>query len=205
MSDNRTLFGDRYIEHPWILIHLDNAPEKVLDFGCGASPLTYQACHFCKELVAVDLQDAKQRAMPNLTVLKGDILNPDFQLGAHGYDVILNCSTMEHVGIAGRYGVEVEDLEADLKVMCKLGGLLKPGGQMLLTIPVGRDRIVRPYHRIYGERLKDLLHGWEVIEQKFYIKDKGVDIYRKATRKEAVEHEPTDKYYGLGMFVLEVE
>lgn len=76
---------------------------------------------------------------------------------------------------------------------------------MLLTIPIGKDRIVRPYHRIYGERLSDLLHGWKVIEQKFYVKDKGVDIYRRATQKEAVEHEPTDKYYGLGMFVLEVE
>jgi len=90
-----------------------------------------------------------------------------------------------------------------METMSELAFLLKPGGQMLLTIPVGQDRIIRPYHRIYGKRLRDLLDGWKVIEQKFYIKDKGADIYRKATRKEATEHEVTDKYYGLGMFALE--
>jgi len=40
--------------------------------------------------------------------------------------------------------------------------------------------------------------------QKFYIKDEGIDIYRRATREEAVADKPTDRYYGLGMFVLEL-
>lgn len=198
----RTLFGDRYIEHPWVLIHLDFLPERVLDFGCGSTPLTYQACHLCKEITAVDLQDVKQKPMPNLTVLKGDIL--DLKLPVYTFDVILNCSSIEHVGIAGRYGVEEEDLEADIRVMQELAFLLKPGGKMLLTLPVGRDRIVRPYHRIYGQRLDALLHGWRVVEQKFYVKRPGVDIYVRAEREEAVADEPTDKYYGLGLFVLEL-
>lgn len=147
------------------------------------------------------MQDTKQRPMPNLAILKGNIL--DLKLPPHSFDVILNCSSVEHVGIAGRYGVVKEDLEADVRVMRELSHLLVPGGKMLLTLPVGQDRIVRPYHRIYGKRLEHLLNGWRVVEQKFYIKRPGVNIYVQAGREEAVADEPTDKYYGLGLFVLE--
>lgn len=201
MNDIRTLFGDRYVEHPWILSHLDDAPDRVLDLGCGNSPLTAQAAHLCGKLYAVDLQDVRQPDMPNLTVFKGDIRGLNFQ--ADYFDMILNCSTIEHVGIAGRYGVMQDDLDADLEVMAALARVLKPGGRMLLTLPIGKDTIIRPYHRVYGDRLKKLMKGWRVLDWAHYGKPRDSDIYRQMGEEEAIAGSPTDKYYALGLFTLE--
>jgi len=53
--------------------------------------------------------------------------------------------------------------DGDLDAMGILRELLAPGGRMILTIPVGRDQICGPYHRIYGEdRLPRLLDGFGV-------------------------------------------
>lgn len=201
MTDIRTLFGDRYVEHPWVLSHLDDAPDRVLDFGCGNSPLTAQAAHLCGKLYAADLQDVRQPDMPNLTVFKGDISSLNFQ--ADYFDVILNCSTIEHVGIAGRYGVEADEMDADIEAMRALARVTKPGGRMLLTLPVGRDTIIRPYHRVYGERLKMLMvDGWHIWKAIYYGKPPDSDVYRNMGKGEAMDGSPTDKYYALGLFEL---
>jgi len=199
-SNCKTLKGDRDIEYEWVISHVTSRPKQVLDFGCGASKLTSQLAHLCEHVIANDLRSVEQESLPNLKLVVGDILR--ISLPEHYFDLIVNCSTIEHVGLGGRYGVKANDFDADLRAMAKLFTLIKPDGKMILTLPVGQDAVFEPLHRVYGERLNKLLTNWEVIEEKFYTKYPGINVYVEATKDYALTDKPTEKYYSLGLFVL---
>jgi len=55
-----------------------------------------------------------------------DILKVD--LPAKHFDLVINWSTVEHVGLAGRYGVTKSRPDGDLEAMARLRDLMKPGG-----------------------------------------------------------------------------
>ena len=79
------------------------------------------------------------------------------------FDVAVSISSIEHDGL-GRYGDPI-DPNGDLRAMAEFKDLLKPGGLLLLAVPVGADAVVWNAHRIYGrKRLPLLLEGWEVVE-----------------------------------------
>ena len=105
-----------------------------------------------------------------MTFLQGDILELPLEEG--GFDLVLNCSTVEHVGLSGRYGVSEQQDDGDLTAMTRLRALMKPGATMLLTVPVGRDGVFLPLHRVYGKkRLPRLLEGFQVEHSEFWVKD----------------------------------
>lgn len=85
----------------------------------------------------------------------------------NSFDVAFSVSSFDHDGL-GRYGDPL-DPTGDLKAMSRAMGLLKPGGIMLLTVPIGPDLVVWNLLRRYGTiRLPLLLQGWEVVERYFW-------------------------------------
>lgn len=56
--------------------------------------------------------------------------------------------TIEHVGL-GRYGDPLDPL-GDLKALAELCRVVKPGGNLLLVVPVGKQKIQFNAHRIYS-------------------------------------------------------
>ncbi|MCX8155715.1 MAG: DUF268 domain-containing protein [Verrucomicrobiae bacterium] len=89
------------------------------------------------------------------------------------FDAALSISSFEHDGL-GRYG-EPLDPDGDLKAMQLMKRLIKPGGRLFLTVPVGRDKVVFNIHRIYGRlRLPLLLQGWKV-EDRFGWEEAALD------------------------------
>jgi hypothetical protein len=133
-----------------------------------------------------------------VTSVEADIL--DHPLGERRFDQIINCSSVEHVGLAGRYGSgQVPD--GDLEAMAILRKALAPGGRMILTIPVGRDQVCAPFHRIYGEeRLPRLLDGYAVAEQQFWVR--RATAWEPAGLSEALATTGSRSFYSLGLFVL---
>ena len=73
------------------------------------------------------------------------------------FDLVTCLSTIEHVGL-GRYGDPI-DPWGDVKMARNLRRLLRPGGIMLLSFPVGRGTVVYNMHRIYSRRRRELLFG----------------------------------------------
>ena len=65
-----------------------------------------------------------------------DLLKVD--LPAQHFDVILNCSSVGHVGLR----VAAEETDGDLQAMRRFFELMKHSGRMLL-IPCGRDAAIR--------------------------------------------------------------
>lgn len=108
---------------------------------------------------------------PDLTAITLDqyAANPEL------FDCILSISSYEHDGL-GRYGDPINPI-GDLIAMEKTKKMLKPGGILILAVPVGEDYVVWNAHRVYGaKRLPLLLKGWKVLNT-FGFKDE--DLYRQ--------------------------
>jgi glycosyltransferase involved in cell wall biosynthesis len=205
------LLGDRDIEWAFILANMPAGPGKALDFGGSHGYLALAAAMRGFDVTVVDLNPPGWSFRhPGISHLKGDILK--MPLEEEGYDIVLNCSTVEHVGIPDRYNSE-EETDGDIRAMKKLFNVLKCGAVMLLTIPVGRDCIHSPMARIYGQkRLPVLLEGFEVVREEFWIKDITENSDNRWFRAEKAESlstgsyagssNPLQNYYSLGCFIL---
>jgi len=206
-----TLRDDRTVEYGYARDNLvPGAGRLLLDVG---TPLGFPTIDLAVQrgyrVVATDLRgvDAVQG---NITFKAGDFLEIEFE---QQFDRILNISSVEHFGLAGRYGIAKGQPMADLLAMAKLRTLMKPGAMMLLTVPVGVDAVAYPYHRVYGwERLPRLLAGYNIISQEFWAKLGGVDKYISVSEATALAtisemraktESAADHYYAIGGFTLE--
>lgn len=196
----KTLHGDRDIEWTWALAQVHRGPGRVLDFGSGNSNLALGAVFAGNETTAIDLLEEDYPFRNHgIEYIRGDINAVDFEPGS--FDQIINCSTIEHVGLAGRYD-SPEDPDGDLTAMARLAGLLKPAGTMVLTLPVGRDAVFPPLHRVYGEqRLPLLLEHWTVQTERFWAKPSS-NLFEPVSREHAIAERGSTTYYALGLFVL---
>lgn len=197
------LHGDRDIEWSWIAAHISDA-SNALALEIGPGPETFLGLIAARRgyhVTSVDLEKVTwPYAHPQLAFMQGDVLKLD--LPTDPFDLIINCSVMEHVGLVGRYGVTDGSAEGDLEAMRRLGTFLKPGGQMLLTVPVGRDASFAPWHRVYGsERLPHLLTGFVVNKKEFWIKN-AQNCWVLVSESEALNGYADERIYGLGCFVL---
>jgi SAM-dependent methyltransferase len=195
-----SLSGDRTIEWAWCLAKLRERPGRVLDFGAGNGFLSLGAALRGHDVVAVDLQPAAfEYEEPRIEYRQGDL--NEMSLEPRSFDQVLNCSTIEHVGLEGRYG-SPEAADGDLRAMGRLAAVLREDGDMLLTLPLGRDGVFRPYHRVYGAtRLPRLLETFSVQEESCWAKRDG-KRWEEVSRETAIAEEASASYYALGLFVL---
>lgn len=195
------LTGDRDIEWSWVASQMPKGPGEALDFGPGGSSLGLIAAEAGYNVTAVDQQPIVwPYHHPHLRFIQGDILK--LSLPNNHFDLIINCSVIEHVGLAGRYGVTKDLIDGDFDAMERLKMLLKPEGIMLLTIPVGKDAVFPPLHRVYGEaRLPLLLSGY-IIEKELYWAKDAENKWIPVTKKEALNRVPQERLYGLGCLIL---
>jgi len=200
--------GDRDIEWSWIISQMPPGPGEALDFGPGGSYLGLIAAQLGFNVTAVDIELINQCYIhPGINFKQGDICS--IPLPKDFFDVILNCSTVEHVGLAGRYGIEVDRPEGDLEAMSRLKKLMKPNGVMLLTVPVGKDAIMAPFQRIYGiDRLPRLLEGY-IVEKEAYWRKNGQNKWVSCQKDHALNFkvivDPVNlgkSVSALGCFVL---
>jgi SAM-dependent methyltransferase len=77
------------------------------------------------------------------------------------FDVAVALSAIEHFGLE-HYGTPRGDDRADLQALAVLRRLLRPGGTLVLTVPIGAPS-VDAFQRIYDlTGVRELLAGWEV-------------------------------------------
>jgi SAM-dependent methyltransferase len=202
------LVGDRDVEWSWIASQMPVGPGEALDFGPGGSYLGLVAAHRGFDVTSVDLQPPQWPYIhTKLSFIRGDLLRLPLPKGK--FDLVINCSTVEHVGLTGRYGVTESLPDGDMRAMTLLRNLMKPGGIMLLTVPVGRDAVFAPLCRVYGrERLPRLLDGYIVAKETFWIKD-SENRWSPSDREAAFAFEasvgswdPLRNVYALGCFML---
>jgi SAM-dependent methyltransferase len=193
-----TLAGDRWVEWSFCFARLEDGPGRTLDFGADVGFLSLAAAQRGHKVVALDrVKITPDYRHERVEFRQGDIL--ERPLAGESFDQILNCSSVEHVGLAGRYdSSDVPD--GDLQAMAIMRETLKHGGRMVMTIPVGRDLVCPPLHRIYGaERLPRLLDGYTVEEEQYWRKDAA---WEPTDRETALSTPGSESFYSLGLFVL---
>lgn len=197
------LAGDRQIEWGWCLANM-RPPEAsgliCIDFGPGhASYLGLGAHMLGYRVIAVDLtRHPRHYLLPDAEWRQGDALEMEMPEKA---DLLLNCSTIEHVGLPDSYGnAAVED--GDLRMMNKLQEWMLPQGMHLCTVPVGVDAVYPGKHRVYGEkRLPRLLNGWHVEHSQYWCKN-SENQWENTPQDIALRNESQPGLYGLGLFIL---
>jgi SAM-dependent methyltransferase len=201
-------WGDRDIEYSYIASRLPQGPGEALDFGSAFANLSLHAIQRGWNVTGVDLLPHPiYWKHPGFRFVQGDFLQLEFPAGS--FDLILNCSAVEHVGLPGRYDLKAPETDGDLAAMKKMLQLLKPGGMMLLTIPVGQDAVIAPLHRVYGaNRLPKLLEGYDVTEKLFWVKN-AENVWLQAEQSAAFAYIPTSDgedtsrcSYALGCLTL---
>jgi SAM-dependent methyltransferase len=201
-SDRLDLTGDRDIEWAWVAGTLPEQPGRILDLGPATAFTPLMAALRGGQVLALDLDPPPVPfSHPNLQYLKGDIVHGGLPAGS--FDTIINCSTTEHIGLAGRYGSS-DMPDGDLAAMTLLHERMAgPVSRMILTIPVGRDMVAAPFHRIYGaDRLPRLLEGFRVATEVYYAKTGPENVWRPVSRSVALDVKGSESFYGLGLFVL---
>tara|TARA_A100001015_G_scaffold283392_1_gene348642 strand:+ start:962 stop:1861 length:900 start_codon:yes stop_codon:yes gene_type:complete len=80
------------------------------------------------------------------------------------FDFVLSISSFEHDGL-GKYGDKINPI-GDIEAMNKVRKLmLNKNGKLILSVPIGIDKVAWNDHRIYGEkRFPKLIEGFQVIK-----------------------------------------
>ena len=201
--------GERDVEWTFLSREMPQGPGDALEFGCEKGYLSLLAAQKGFHVIANDLQhqDFSWRH-PEVEFWQGDFLT--LPLRENTFDLAINCSSVEHVGIAGRYGIEVGEDDGDIEVMRRLASVLKPDGLLLMTAPCGRDAVMSPWCRVYGaQRLPRIFAPFDVLKEEYWIKNAN-NQWIFSTRAEALELNPRNHVadphgcsYALGCFVLQ--
>ena len=144
---------DRYIEYPFVLSKLPRVPAKILDVGCSGSmfPLLMQSLGHT--VCGIDI---RPYPLKDVFVKQGDICFNDFK--SETFDVVTAVSTIEHIGLKGRYGAI--DSSSDYEAISQIFRILKTGGTFLMTVPFGKYQETK-FHRIYDKiTLNTILAGF---------------------------------------------
>jgi 2-polyprenyl-3-methyl-5-hydroxy-6-metoxy-1,4-benzoquinol methylase len=113
--------GERYVEWSFLSSHLPGGSGEAIDFGCEKGYMSLLAAQKGFHVLACDLQ--QQHFLwkhPNVEFVLGDFLDLDLPL--NHFDLIINCSSVEHVGVAGRYDITLTEMDGDLEVMVRFFG-----------------------------------------------------------------------------------
>ncbi len=126
---------ERVVEVPWVLSRLVPAG-RVLEVGYAYAEPAYLAglLRSGVELVGADLAT---REVDGMETVEADVC--DLPFATASFDQVLLVSTLEHVGADNTvYGLEgAADGGARLRALRELSRVLRPGGSLLVTTPLG--------------------------------------------------------------------
>jgi len=207
-SGRVNIWGERNVEWSFLSTEMPDGPGEAIEFGCEQGYMSLLAAQRGFRVLANDLENQSFTwEHPSVQFRQGDFLA--LNLPSDHFDLAINCSSVEHVGVAGRYGITVDDDEGDIEVMKKLAQILRPSGLLIMTAPCGRDTLMAPWCRVYGGvRLPKLLAPFQSVKECYWIKNPQ-NRWVSCTRQVALDFEPRNDpndghgcSYALGCFVL---
>jgi len=147
---------ERIVEYGWVLMNLGDCT-TILDVGCWGTLFPIQLASLGYKVVGIDLREYPY-SHPNFRFIRGDVFERGSLLPNQKFDVIILISTLEHMGIL--YHTEHSlYLNVDRRVLSILSRKLYEKGRMLITIPVGKFKVLER-HRQPGEDFFSPILPW---------------------------------------------
>ena len=162
---------DRYAESGHLVKHyfqqdlyvaqriFQNAPVRHVDIGSRIDGFVAHIATF-RPIEVIDIRPL-DKSIPNVIFRQADLmaLPPDL----HQYaDSISTLHAIEHFGL-GRYGDPI-DADGHLKALANIHQILKPGGRLYFSTPIGPQGIIYNAHRVF-----DLSYLIRLFEKDYYI------------------------------------
>lgn len=122
------------------------APERHVDVGSRIDGFVGHLAVF-REVEVIDIRPLRA-AIPNIQFHQMDLMGEIPPEWISSTDSLSCLHTIEHFGL-GRYGDPV-DPDGHLKGLVQLKRIVKPGGRLLLSTPIGPQRIQFNAHRVFS-------------------------------------------------------
>jgi len=183
--------GHYFFQGAW-LARLIASDKPVSHVDVGSSVMMVSILSAMVKTVFVDYRPL-QVSLTGLDSVGANITSlpfPDASIGS------LSCQhVIEHIGL-GRYGDPL-DPEGSIKAVKELERILKPGGKLYLTLPVGRERVCFNAHRVHApQSVLDMVSGLKLIGFS-YVDDAGT-FFENREPEDAGDNE-----YACGMYIFE--
>ncbi len=176
------LVNERIVEQPYVFGAVARAgppPIRVLDVGGAESTVGLSLASLGHEVTLVDPRGSRLHH-PRLNVVESPL--EDLAADDDGFEVAVALSAIEHFGLE-HYGQEAANSRADVAAVAQIGDLLRAGGRLVLTVPLGEPS-VDEFQRVYDlAGVRALLEGWEI---------EDLRVIRRRDRLTWVPAEPDD-------------
>ncbi len=188
--------ADRAIEYPWMIENINIKEGKLLDIGSTTCDMLSALLPSSLEIHGINL-NPKTINNKNIQFFTGDIRKTDYS--DNYFDCITCISTLEHIGVSGRYGSD-DDQQGDIKAIKEMKRILKPGGELLITVPYGIKDVL-PINKLYNKnRLDKLFKNFDIANQTFIKFNTQWGIWLKVTEAEAAKTDMIkDSWYALAL------
>ena len=181
-------------------IHAAN-PRKHVDVGSLISGFVAHVASF-RDIEVFDVRPILAE-IPGITFKQADLMRPI--TGMVEYCDSLSClHALEHFGL-GRYGDSVDPAGAE-RGLENLAALLKEGGRLYLSVPIGIERVAFNAHRVFDPRT--ILE----LAARHSLSLRKLSVIRSGGRVESINTEAEDasrlaalaaESYSLGVFEFE--
>lgn len=158
----------------------------------GSSVLTMSVLSAQKAITFVDYRPLRA-TLPGLNSIAGNILNLPF--ADDSVESLSSLHVIEHIGL-GRYGDPI-DPQGSVKAALELQRIVRSGGKLFLSLPIGRERICFNAHRVHAPASVLAMFSQMRLAEFSYVDDAG--NYHEAQPIEVADH----LEYGCGMFHFE--
>lgn len=167
----------------------EHGPSRHVDVG---SRVDY-VC-FLGAIVPVTFVDIRplEADVENVESVAGSVLEMPFE--DRSLESVSCLHVVEHIGL-GRYGDPL-DPSGSRRAIEELQRVVAPGGQLLLSLPVGRPRVCFNAHRVHDPRDVRALAGELELLEFSGVDDSG------AFRRRRTLDELADQSYACGMYLL---
>ena len=176
----------------------ESKPEKHVDVGSRVDGFVAHVAVF-RPIEVLDIRPMDSK-VHNILFKQADLMSPPPDMV--GYTDSLSClHAIEHFGL-GRYGDPI-DFEGHLKGLNSLHAILKHGGILYLSCPIGPQRIEFNAHRVFNVKyLLSLFEGKFRLRRFSYVDDQGFLHENVAMTNEQLTSN-FGCHYGCGIFELE--
>lgn len=175
-----------------------NKPEKHVDVGSRLDGFVAHVASY-RPLELLDIRPLSKE-IKNIKFTQADLMQPVSDDLIEYCDSLSCLHAIEHFGL-GRYGDKV-DYDGYLAGFKNLYRILKKGGKLYFSVPIGPQRIEFDAHRVFSVKfLLELFEGKFQVDHISFVDDAG-DLHENISINDSDIEDNFGCAYGCGIFEL---